>query len=289
MTSSGRRRAALPAASPLASHSCSVAAVRPEAMQGDRALGRRAQLEPDQLRRADRRAVDGEGLAVAHIETIARADLALEVDRAGQGLAGLEHHRRRHARLRERRCKRFAHDSGRGDLARERLVGKIARRFVVAAEQALFRGARRLEGHVVVDAIVSRTAATTEPKTSEAASAAVCDVLFMSPQKTNKGQTGATGQGRAKARSIVIVPAQLEGCPSDSQTAPTSGAIRLLAVFLCVSPPLMVDNFRTCGARPLSALDRRRCHGAPPPQILQGLQLLRYRSSPFHSAGHRRP
>ena len=42
-------------------------------------------------------------------------------------------------------------------------------------------------------------AATTELQSSEAARAAVRDVLFMSPQKTNKGQTGATGQGRAKA------------------------------------------------------------------------------------------
>ena len=63
-------------------------------------------------------------------------------------------------------------------------------------------------------------AATTELQSSEAASAAVRDVLFMSPQKTNKGQTGATGQGRAKARSIVMFPLNWRVAPPTPKPLP---------------------------------------------------------------------
>src|SRR4029450_2064892 len=174
----------------------------------------------------------------------------------------------------------------RGDLAGEGLVAEEARRFVVAAQQALFQGARRLEGHVVVDAIVrgdGRDNRTEDQRGSK------CRGVRCPLHEPPKNRQRTDGRDWARPRQGTFdrdIPAQLEGCPSDSQTAPTSGAIRLLAVFLCALPPLMVDNF------PGVALGRSRrwlCPGAPTPQILQGLQLLRYRSSPSHSADRRRP
>src|SRR4051794_30457081 len=83
----------------------------------------------------------------------------------------------------------------------------MARRFIVAAEQALFRAARRLEGHVFVDGVAGgggRDNRATKQRGSKRCGARY--PLHEPPTKSNKGQTGATGQGRAKAHSIVIVP-----------------------------------------------------------------------------------
>ena len=125
MTSSGRRSGRAAGCLAVGQPQLLGPAVRPEAMQGDRALGRRAQLEPDQLRRADRRAVDGEGLAVAHIETVARAisrSKSIVPARALRASSITVAGTRASA---SDACERFAHDSGHGDLAREGQVGKM--------------------------------------------------------------------------------------------------------------------------------------------------------------------
>ena len=96
----------------------------------------------------------------------------------------------------------------------------MARRFVVAAQQALFRGARRLEGHVVVDAIVSGDGRDNRTEEQRGGKRRGVRCPLHEPPKINKRQTDATGQGRAKAHSIVIFPLNWRVAPPTPKPLP---------------------------------------------------------------------
>jgi hypothetical protein len=75
----------------------------------------------------------------------------------------------------------------------------MARRFVVAAEQALFRRTRHLEGHVVVDAIVSGAGRDNRAEDQRGGKRRGVRV-FMSFQKPTR--TGRARLGKAAPRHV---------------------------------------------------------------------------------------
>jgi hypothetical protein len=116
---------------------------RPEAMDRERTLGLGAQLRPQHAARADGIALGGIGAFVADIEAVAVAQVALEVDRRGEGVEGLDHRRRRHARRLGRAGQRPLHDAARRQGAVERQVAPELRLVLVVPQQAGFLRRRR--------------------------------------------------------------------------------------------------------------------------------------------------
>ena len=105
------------------------AVTRAESVDGNGALAGGPELRPQHAAGADRHALGDEGPLVTNMESVAAADLPVEVERGCEGFQRIQHRRNRHARFGDRGLERLRDGAADRDLTGERQ--QLARRLVV--------------------------------------------------------------------------------------------------------------------------------------------------------------